>query len=169
MKVYLAGSIYAGLIPSPDRNLPWREWITPKLAELGINVLNPLHKPHEANSIPTIKRMKREEDFVTLKEFCVDKIIFPDLKMIEESNGIIAVFERDEKGRILWSAGTAAELFFNWYNLGKKAFVVIPGMTEEEYVDQVGAFIIGMVTRIFNSFEELLSYFRHKNISIATE
>ncbi|MFX0116091.1 MAG: hypothetical protein ACFFB3_16190 [Candidatus Hodarchaeota archaeon] len=169
MKFYLAGSIYAGLIPSPEKDLPWRKWITPKLAVLGISVLNPLHKPDEANSIPTIKRMKREEDFAALKAFCVDKIIHPDLQMIEESNGIIAVFERDEKGRILWSAGTAAELFFNWYNLGKEAFVVIPGMTEEEYMNQVGAFIIGMATRLFDSFEELLSYLRHKGISIATE
>ncbi|MFX0116939.1 MAG: hypothetical protein ACFFB3_20495 [Candidatus Hodarchaeota archaeon] len=162
MKFYLAGSIYTGLIPSPEKNLPWREWITPKLAGLGISVLNPLHKPDEANSIPIIKEMKQKGHFSTLKQFCVDRIIYPDLAMIEEADGMIAVFEKDETGRILWSAGTVSELFFNWHHLEKIAFIVIPTMTEREYVNQVGAFIIGMATMIFNSFEALLAYFERE-------
>ncbi|MFX0116728.1 MAG: hypothetical protein ACFFB3_19425 [Candidatus Hodarchaeota archaeon] len=164
MKLYLAGSIYTGLIPSPEKNLPWREWITPKLLELGISVLNPLHKPNEANSIPIIKEMKRKDHFSALKQFCVDRIIYPDLAMIEESDGMIAVFEKDETGRILWSAGTVSELFFNWHHLDKIAFIVIPTMTEQEYVDQVGAFIIGMATMIFDSFNGLLAYFEREKL-----
>lgn len=162
MKFYLAGSIYTGLIPSPQENLPWREWITPKLAELGIGTMNPLHKPDESKSIPTIKKLKSEGTFAALKEFCIDKIIYPDLAMIKESDGIIAVFAKDETGKILWSTGTVSELFFNWFNLVKKAFIVIPGMKDEEYLNQVGAFIIGMATMIFDSFEELLIYLKRE-------
>ncbi|MFW9914338.1 MAG: hypothetical protein ACFFGZ_01910 [Candidatus Thorarchaeota archaeon] len=158
MKLYLAGSIYLGLIPSPEKNLPWREWITPKLAALGIRVLNPLHKPEEAKSIPTMKRLKREGRLSALKDFCVKKVIDPDLEMIKESEGIIAVFERDSSGRILWSAGTVSEVFFTWHTLRKPALIVIPGMTQEDYIEQVGAFIVGMATMIFDSFEELLAH-----------
>lgn len=168
MKLYLAGSIYTGLIPSPQGNLPWREWITPKLAELDIGILNPLHKPDEAKSIPTIKKLKSAGTFATLKEFCIDKIINPDLTMIKESDGIIAVFAKDETGKIVWSAGTISELFFNWYNLEKKAFIVIPAMTDEEYLNQVGAFIIGMATMIFNSFEKLLTYLKREILAKKT-
>ncbi len=87
--IYLAGP----MDEVPDLGSDWREWITPKLQEMGIGVYNPCNKPTDiANETD-----ENRKEMLTLRKDgkwdayskLVKEIVSIDLRMVDVSDAII--------------------------------------------------------------------------------
>lgn len=94
----LAGSV--GYLCGPiefvkDYGAKWRDWITPKLRELGVGVLNPLHKPihtqyHEDSALQTVKKdLIEKKDYNTLSKI-MKEVVRADLRMVDKADFLVA-------------------------------------------------------------------------------
>jgi hypothetical protein len=107
-KVYLSGPIHA----LNDDGVKWRELITPRLIDFGIEVLDPCKKPPTANvelieigkSKEKFRKLILDKDWKTVKKEFWPIIRF-DLRMVDHCDFII--FEYDTSAQMV---GTIHEL-----------------------------------------------------------
>lgn len=110
----LKGSLCYGSGPVdrvPDRGRGWREYIKPKLKELGVGFLNPLKKPFYGNYVEDDTFVIRRDSLLELKmyddlaELMKVKVCRPDLSMVDKSDFLIVYIDTD-----VHMAGTYHEL-----------------------------------------------------------
>jgi nucleoside 2-deoxyribosyltransferase len=148
-RCYLAGAIDR----VPDRGTQWREFITPFLESLGVEVFNPLKKPTnlgaEDESVAKYKKtLKENKQFDTLSEL-MRNIRSVDLRMVDVSDFLIVNLDIDTH-----PCGTLEEIF--WANRQKKPILVhmVQGKTSAP------DWLFGTIPHqlIFNDWSEIMSY-----------
>jgi nucleoside 2-deoxyribosyltransferase len=148
-RCYLAGAIDR----VPDRGTQWRDFITPFLENLGVEVFNPLKKPTnfgaEDDTIAAYKkRLKKNKQYDTLSDL-MRTIRSIDLRMVDVSDFLIVNLDIDTH-----PSGTLEEIF--WANRQKKPILihVVQGKTEAP------DWLFGTIPHqfIFNSWDEIMNY-----------
>ena len=95
---------------APDGGKNWREWITPKLHELGITFINPCNKPINIGSETIEDRQYRQELLEQLRydEFSreMKTLRVVDLRCVDISDALIVYFDTEQ-----FMCGTMEEIF----------------------------------------------------------
>lgn len=148
-RCYLAGAIDR----VPDRGTQWRDFITPFLESLGVEVFNPLKKPtnlgKEDESMARYKKkLKEHKEYDKLSEL-MRTIRSIDLRMVDVSDFLIVNLDIDTH-----PCGTLEEIF--WANRQKKPILVhmVQGKTSAP------DWLFGTIPHqfIFNDWKEIMSY-----------
>lgn len=148
-RCYLAGAIDR----VPDRGTQWRDYITPFLESLGVEVFNPLKKPTnlgaEDEGIASYKkRLKEKEEYETLSEL-MRTIRSVDLRMVDVSDFLIVNLDIDTH-----PCGTLEEIF--WANRQKKPILIHMVQGKSSAPD----WLFGTIPHqfIFNDWKEVMTY-----------
>lgn len=152
---YLAGAIEK----APDSGVEWRKNATPVLKKLGLNVFDPCVETDGKLAQKLGWKKFTTEAWRDLKEnnyqlFCdVGKwIVNEDLDAIVASDILIVFFDK----YVTQGAGTYGEITLaKWLN--KKIYLFLASDFPRE---EVPLWVTGCVTRIFNNFEDLVTYLR---------
>jgi hypothetical protein len=159
-RCYLAGAIDR----VPDRGTQWRDYITPFLESLGVEVFNPLKKPTnlgaEDESIASYKkRLKEKKDYDTLSEL-MKTIRSVDLRMVDVSDFLIVNLDIDTH-----PCGTLEEIF--WANRQKKPILIHMVQGKISAPD----WLFGTIPHqlIFNDWKEMMSYLLDINNNYNTQ
>lgn len=155
-RVYLAGAMDR----VADRGATWRDNITPFLAEMGIEVFNPISKPtnigledHDTHSIKT--KLKQKERYDELSSMM--KIIRSvDLRLVDISDFMIVNLDLN-----VHPCGTLEEIF--WANRQKKPIIVHMVQGKNQTPD----WLFGTIPHqmIFSTWEEIKAYLVHIDTS----
>lgn len=91
--------ISGGMDRVPDGGVQWRSWITPKLQEMGIGVLNPCDKPidfaHETHDFrERISLLKEEGKYEQVREL-MKPVCAVDLRLVDIAHFIILKLDVD--------------------------------------------------------------------------
>jgi len=150
LSVYLAGAMeYA-----PDFGMDWRRALTPILINMNYIVINPcLTTPH------TLSNTKLDKDLDSYRQEIREKIILPDLKLIDGCDLIIVNWDKYVK----FGGGTHGELTYALIN--NIPVYLIESIPREE----IPGWILGCTTKTFQSIEELKEFltnhgYRHSTV-----
>jgi len=135
MHFYLAGEI--GLLKDKKDAKLWRNTASKFLRNHGHSVENPMKM---GNIWKELDKLRKEGKISEIREIMRRDTIPADLIAISKSDAILAYIKR-------YSVGTASELFFNYYILGKPNYIVCP-LSKLKWNN----WMIGMSTEIFNSW-----------------
>lgn len=151
---YLAGPIDR----CPDGGKEWREWITPRLHQRGIVVLDPLKKPCDVGLEADDNRGERQAakaagDYDTLARI-MKTIRAVDLRLVDLAQFIIA--KVDVSGHM---CGTYEEIF--WANRCKRPILTWCSQGKQHMPE----WLFGTLPHqmMFSSLEEILGYIDHIN------
>ncbi len=145
LKFYLAGAISW---VKDNSFMEWRSDMMRFLEDLHFEGVNPLGKYAD----PQEEKLKVEA-LVTggndemARDYIQQRIIDADLTLLEGCDAVIAFCP-------CYSAGTFAELGVA-YSLGKPIYIVT-----DMARDKMGAWVLGLSTRLFGSFDELKAYLK---------
>lgn len=143
---YLAGPI--GDVKD-DSYREWRNDITDKLEQIGVDALNPLTKyeGQEADVKNKMDILRDHSDYASVKESMYD-ILRLDKEMVRRSNGVIAYIPSD----MGYTVGTTREiaLAYEWH----KPIIVITD------IQRLSNSLIGMATHICGSLDEAVEIIR---------
>ena len=157
-KTYLVGAMDR----VADHGAEWREWITPKLHDLGIMVYNPCNKKlksdddgvlEDDDSREARRQWKQDENYMMFRT--VKKIRSVDLRMVDTSDFLIANIDMD-----IHACGTYEEIVTA--NRQKKPVLVHCVQGKQAAPDWL--FFMLPHQHIFSSWEELLAYLETVNI-----
>lgn len=159
-RVYLAGPIDR----VKDQGKVWREYVTPFLENMGIEVFNPVNKPSdvgvENNATHVMKKkLKDNEKYDELSEMM--KIIRTvDLRLVDLSDFLIVSLDLN-----VHMCGTLEELFLA--NRQKKPILVWVRQGKKHAPD----WLFGTIPHemIFNSWKEIQEYLEYINTEESLE
>lgn len=159
-RCYLAGAIDR----VPDRGNGWRDFITPFLESLGVEVFNPLKKPTnlaiEDQSVAKHKKqLKKQKRYDELAEL-MKNIRTVDLRMVDVSDFLIVNLDIDTH-----PCGTLEEIF--WANRQKKPIIIHTVQGKNKTPD----WLFGTIphSMIFSEWEGVQSYLTDINQNISLE
>ena len=116
-RAYLAGAMDR----VPDRGVGWRNYITPFLEELGVQVFNPLQKPtniaQEDEIVAQHKRLLKKEGRYDELSALMKEIRSVDLRMVDVSDFLVVNLDLQTH-----QCGTLEEIF--WANRQKKPILI---------------------------------------------
>jgi len=159
-RCYLAGAIDR----VPDRGNGWRDFITPFLESLGVEVFNPLKKPtnlalEDVTVAKHKKQLKRQGRYDELSEL-MKGIRSVDLRMVDVSDFLIVKLDIDTH-----PCGTLEEIF--WANRQKKPIIIHIAQGKNKTPD----WLFGTIPHnmIFSEWEGVQSYLTDVNQNISLE
>jgi nucleoside 2-deoxyribosyltransferase len=159
-RCYLAGAIDR----VPDRGSQWRDFITPFLESLGVEVFNPLKKPTnlgvEDDSVVRHKReLKKAGKYDELSEL-MRGIRSVDLRMVDVSDFLIVNLDIDTH-----PCGTLEEIF--WANRQKKPIIIHIVQGKKKTPD----WLFGTIPHnmIFSEWSEVQEYLTDINNNMSLE
>lgn len=147
---YLAGPIWNN--DNYKSRLKWREELIEGLVKYNCQGIDPTKKTHQkfkSESVEDVVKYRTTYGYNSLEtlEF-VDWIFYEDLKLIDQSNAIIAYVSKE-----IPSFGTAQELFYNYFTLKKKNFVI----TNMDLFNDSSVFLQKTVEKFYPSVKELIT------------
>jgi nucleoside 2-deoxyribosyltransferase len=155
-RCYLAGAIDR----VPDRGTQWRDFISPFLENLGIQVFNPLKKPTnigaEDQTVALYKKqLKKDKRYNELSEL-MRTIRSVDLRMVDISDFLIVNLDIETH-----PCGTLEEIF--WANRQKKPILVHMVQGKNNAPD----WLFGTIPHsfIFDNWDAIMSYLLEINNS----
>ena len=160
MRTYLCGSIDR----APDGGVEWRDWITPKLQEFNLGVMNPCKKPidiggEDLEDRDYRKKLLKEKKYDELSKY-MRTIRVVDLRMSDVSDFAIVNFDTDAR-----MMGTIEEMTV--LNSQKKPILLYC----PRGIDQIYAWVWGMIPyqMYFEQWDDLFSYLKDIDDGTNTE
>jgi nucleoside 2-deoxyribosyltransferase len=155
-EVYLAGAMeYAN-----DGGVGWRDFVTPLLKDLDIQVFNPASNEHGllnkmgAGSAQEFLGYKKTDPARFLE--CMRAIIEYDMAAIDKLDAILVYITKGLSG------GTIGEITHAYRNLGIPVFAVLQDGVEFQ---DVSGWVLGCTTEIFTSFDgAFVAIVKHKEL-----
>jgi len=141
MKFYLAGPIHA----KEDGGKKWRDWITPRLRNMGHDVLNPLDKYNGKELEENKKNLELFEKDKTAFQRKGKRIIKTDLAMVKDCDAVLAIYRPD-----LDTFGTVSEIFEASWHLKKPTYIICDGSKN--------LWMNSLATKIFKTLPEFLEF-----------
>lgn len=159
-RVYLAGPMDR----CPNRGSQWRDYVSPILKDMGIVVLNPLHKAtnvglEDANTHRIKMELKKDEKYDELSRL-MKEIRNVDLRMVDISDFLIVNLDLD-----IHPCGTLEEIF--WANRQKKPVIIHMKQGKKHTPD----WLFGTLPHhmIFSDWDEVINYLGHINSSYSID
>tara|TARA_R110002074_G_scaffold156071_6_gene312156 strand:- start:30 stop:563 length:534 start_codon:yes stop_codon:yes gene_type:complete len=159
-RCYLAGAIDR----VPDRGNGWRDFITPFLESLGVEVFNPLKKPTnlalEDVSVAKHKtQLKKQGKYDELSQL-MKSIRSVDLRMVDVSDFLIVNLDIETH-----PCGTLEEIF--WANRQKKPIIIHIAQGKSKTPD----WLFGTIphSMIFSEWEGIQAYLQDINQNMSLE
>lgn len=154
-KTYLIGPI--GDVGIGDAR-EWRDMITDELEKIGIEALNPLGKYGDrlASVRSKLSNWNRFGNLNAIRGLVKDRIIPPDLKMVEKSNFV--TFWLPAKGPEI--CGSFGEITLAFY-LGKPVYIITRRRLKPVNIPN---WAIGCSTKIFKDWCSYLNFIKEKYI-----
>lgn len=156
LKIYLAGPIHS----EDDAGSTWREWIKPRLINMGHEPIDPLAK-YDSKVDEERERLNGllEED---IKKFKAQgwNIIDLDLQMIEEADAVLALYRPDVD-----SFGTPDEIFYAAYVWNRILRKIIRGAKKKQVwivcqKKSDNLWMRTLATKFFTSFPAFLDWLK---------
>lgn len=150
--VYLAGPIH----DVKDDGKGWRDTMTPRLKELGLNIDDPTHKSiygigEVADDKVLFKQLAKDRDFDKLREKFWP-VVRKDLRMVDKADFLIAVYSPNVK-----MLGTIQELTVA--QTQRKPILIY---CAEEEAGDINPWILTFVKKgcFFTNWDELIEYLK---------
>lgn len=153
-RAYLAGPMDR----CPDRGSQWRDFLTPILKDMGVIVLNPIHKPTDIAKEDfqthiyktTLKQQGNYDELSKLMK----EIRNVDLRLVDISDFLVVNLDLD-----IHPCGTLEEIF--WANRQKKPIIIHMKQGKQHTPD----WLFGTIPHhmIFSSWKEIVEYLDHIN------
>jgi len=147
LKTYLAGPI--GDVPLKEART-WRDMVTERLAQMGIGVLNPLHKESEMAVRRKLLLWSRTGNIDALRPLVNKELIDPDLEMVEASD-FVTMWLPKEGQEVCGSYGEITHA----YSHEVPVYVVTERKTRPLNIPY---WAIGCSTKIFRSWDDYFKY-----------
>ena len=149
---YLCGAIES--LMDKDAGSSWRDWIEPRLKDMGIVPLNPLKAPKSPEDMDALRekhRLKVEGRWDRHKQI-MDTVMVDDIEMVAES-GRSGGFNLVYLDSHVNAFGTFCEMIES-YKRGIPTYVVAPNNPESDLHNMT----LLLATRVFRSFEEFFAF-----------
>lgn len=139
---YLCGPVQ---FVEDDSYITWRDELTKWLEKRGHAVLDPTKKNQEL-SPQEINELIGSGNIDKVRDVIRDIVIEPDIRLVQEADGIIAYLDRRD------TAGSITEIFLAYEE--NKPVLVVYTIPRKKWF----GWVIGMSTKIFTSFTDLKDY-----------
>lgn len=152
VKTYLAGPI--GVVPRKDA-IPWRDMVTDKLKEKGIEALNPMGQrggDRLGKHREKLKMWMDTGEISKVRHFVSNTVIPPDLEMVEEATFLTLYVPVDDGYEICGTFGEATLAFF----LKKKPLYIVTDRSLKPI--KLPAWLVGCSTKIFGTWAEYFDF-----------
>ena len=156
-RCYLAGAIDR----VPDRGCEWRDYISNKLSDFGIQVINPLKKPsnlgvEDAETAIIKSQLKANKKYNELAEV-MREIRSVDLRMVDISDFLVVNLDLKTH-----PCGTLEEIF--WANRQKKPILIRMEQGKQNAPD----WLFGTIPHefIFDTWSSMIEYLNYINTTI---
>jgi len=148
LSMYLSG----GMEFKKNLGGPWRAWLTSRLAEQGISVLDPvkIEMPY-SDEVPIqeqLTRFKNEGDLDAVRKITRESLFRKDMSAIQLADATIVLYDESAQR----GAGTLSEAWES-FREARPVYLVT-----DFPLEKIPTWLIGESTAIFADFDELLAY-----------
>jgi len=148
LSLYLSG----GMEYKKNLGTGWRSWLTERLAEQGIDVIDPVKiEPSSADGIPIQTRLtelKKRGCWDEVRKVVREILFRKDMFAIQLVDAVIVLYDESAQR----GAGTLSEAWES-FREGRPIYLVT-----DFPLEKIPTWLIGETTAIFNDFEEMLTY-----------